>query len=399
MQCSYSFGFYSSIKYYATFLYYKFIGFPIAARICAIVVTLCAIIILALLLYNIIRLARQKRSAHILENLRNKYEEGIMKLSYMKEFVSHSEVSAFLEIPVRKIKPREMRLLLEIFVDIINDAKEGFNIDNFKLIQKSFRIPDFFEKEILKGTGKKRIKAFRTADTIESYVKESIVSRFIFSSDKPLRMLARLYMVKYGTSYPFDIINENKDSKYTTENYALLHDVLLYRHRHGRSLPNLIHLLSDDNTSCDIKQFVVNEIGLLNLNSYGFYLSEYLNKCREENLQIAIIKTLGALRYVENNVEETLIEIYQTVSLNVRRQIIKTLGEFRSGKAEVVSFLEEGFPCVESYLMKETVLSVLYNYGTIGKAVFEKLETQASPDSKIFFEHVKSPLIDSRKYA
>ena len=399
MHCSYSFGFYSSIKYYVTFLHYKFIGFPIAARICAIVVTVCAILIIGLLLYNMIRLDYQKRSAKILERLRKKYEEGITKISYLKEFISQDDVLAFLDVPVRKIKPREMRLLLEIFMDVIKQADETFNIDNFKLVQKCLRVPDYFEREILKGTGKRRIKAFRTADTIEAYVKESIVSRFLFSSDKQLRMLARMYMVKYGTSYPFDIINENKDSKYTTENQALLHDVLLYRHSHGRSLPNFIHLLSDDNTSSDVKQFVVNEIGLLNLTSYGFYLSEYLKKCREESLQRATIRTLGLLRYMDNNVEENMIEIYQTVSLNVRRQIIKALGLFNSGRPEIVSFLEEEYPSTKNYLMKETVLSVLYDYGTIGRTVFEKLEAKASFDSKIFFEHVRCPLIDSRKYA
>lgn len=399
MQCSYSFGFYSIIKYYITFLYYKFIGYPLAARICTVVVTLSVLIIIGLLLYNIIRIAHQKKKAYVLSELRNKYEEDIKTVSYTKEPLSQEEIMEAIDIPSKKMWAWETRLLLDVFVDIINNAEAGFNIDNFKLVQKCFRFQDFFEKEILKRNGKKRIKAFRAADTIEAYIKESIVSRFLFTSDKQLRMLARMYMVKYGTTYPFDMLNENKDSSYTTESQALLHDVLIYRHDHERTMPNFIHLLSDDNTSADIKQFVVNEIGLLDLKSYGFYLSEYLPKCREEGLQIAIIRTLGALRYWENKVEPYLVEIYQTVSLNVRRQIIKTLGIFNSGNPNVLSFFEKEYAAINNHVMRESLLSVIYNYGPAGRAVFQDLEAKSPEDLKIFFEHVKSPLIDSRKYA
>ncbi len=45
------------------------------------------------------------------------------------------------------------------------------------------------------------------------------------------------------------------------------------------------------------------------------------------------------------------------------------------------------------------LLRVIYNHFSIGRASYEELKREASPDLQPYFAHIECDLIDSRRYA
>jgi len=387
------------LKYYIMYIYYRFLEFPLMIRVCAIAVTIFIILYVLILLLNVIIALKIRRREKKTQALREKYYDKISELTYDSQTYPDREIAEKLEIGDNyKVKKKFINALMPSFLDIKRNETEGFNKENFVTAQRVFGLPTFFENMVVKGNLRERVISLKWIDMLEGEIKESIVSRYLYNKVPKVQLLARLHVAKTSKSYPFNTIEEDLDKEITPEVMAKYHEAFVYRLKQGLQIPNFLMWCTAPESHESFKIFALKEIANLKMKDDAPAILEILKTRRNtENVERELITTLGKLKY--SQCEEYLMEIYDSASYETKRTILITLGDMASDNYQVVDFLREEYSKVSDYFTREVLLSVLYDYGARGRAVFNVLEAQATPDTQIFFDHVRNPLIDNRKYA
>ena len=75
------------------------------------------------------------------------------------------------------------------------------------------------------------------------------------------------------------------------------------------------------------------------------------------------------------------------------------MGTIGSNNPEILKFLTDDFLQTTDYVTRMVLLRVIYNYGSIGRAAYDKLKKEADEELLPYFAHIECDLIDSRRYA
>ena len=396
----YYLDYYSFWKYYLLLGYYWLAGYPPVIRFCAGFFTFFILLTIGLFVLNH-GVARKKHRAEVrTANFRNKYYDLIKSIAIMPETLSLAEVSSRLSLPKNvRIKRARWEAMVPVFRELFVDSRTGheMNTDNWRFVLQSFKMPAYFEMELRSSKMKRRLDALKDVSDISCDLKEAAASRYLYSKNAELRLSSRLHAARYGVSMPFKIFTEDAAAEFTEEMSTKLHWVLTYRKALGLSLPNFVRWMITVESSDSFRLFAINEIRLFHNDGDCEELLSYLKKRRKEEVAIAIIRTLGELKYAP--AEQHLIDRYVYAGANERIALAEALGSINSGKQEVAQFLMDDYRKATDTVTKVRLLNVLYNYGTIGREGYNTLRSEAPAYDKIVFSHIECEYIDSRKYA
>ena len=396
----YYLDYYSFWKYYVLLVYYWMAGFPPVVRFCAGFSTVFVFLTIGLFFHNYFSTRKTRRREARSAKFRKQYYDEIRELAILPQSLSLAEVSARLSLPknlriIRKRWEAMVTVFRELFVDV--RKTQSMNVDNWRSILYAFKMPAYFEMELRTASMKRRLDALKNVSDISCDLKEATASRYLYSKNAALRLTSRLHAARYGVAMPFKVFSEDAAEEFTDEMCAKLHWVLTYRRALGLSIPNFIRWIITVNASDSFRQFAINEIRLFT--NYGdcAELLTYLKKRRNEDVSVAIIRTLGELKYAE--AEPHLIDRYVFADTKERIALAEALGSINSGKPAVVHFLMDDYRKATDTVTKVRLLRVLYDYGTSGREAYLQLKSEAPEYDQIVFSHIECEFIDSRKYA
>jgi HEAT repeat protein len=112
-------------------------------------------------------------------------------------------------------------------------------------------------------------------------------------------------------------------------------------------------------------------------------------KTPDHDLRAEAIKALGELK--AENTEDILIDMYNNQPDKCQNEIIRSIGEFSTGRS--IDFLHHAFENTTNIETRKVAAEAIYNYGDIGKELFEALEQGSEPESTQVLEHIANPLI------
>ena len=375
------------LTYYFYLLYYKFIGYPIVVRICIAVVTLCAVSYLFLALYLAYGIYRRQREKKTYNRLYDRFYEPLKNILGDRENHTVEEIAGEVRHDVKKsLKHQEMRFLVQILIKIKSELGEKVNNYNMQNVQGVFKVGSFFEREIQFGRPRHKIQALLSIQSVNGYVSEAVLVRFLYHRRLELRHAARFAYMWLSQSNPFRFFDEDTTMKLSLWNMAEIHMILMHRQKMGFVVPSFLKWVNSS-IEDNVKAFFVSEIKLFDQQENCPPLLEMINT-KTWTLRNEIVRTLGDMDYVE--AEPKIVEIYDVQPEYIKQNILTAVARLQSGRG--LGFLHEAFERADDQATKLVALKYIHDYGEQGRALFDQLDAMATGYAAQLFAHVKHPL-------
>lgn len=389
---------YAYWKYYFLIFYYKLAEYPGPVRVWIIFGSICMLLLVLIVLGNATRTFRMYLADRLVHVNREKYYERMKTVVSQARTLEPGEISTILELPKNfKMKEKQNRSFIPILLELRKEMSDSISPSNWTRLTQALKMPAYFESQLLSRSIRNKIRSFKDVSDLDAPLKEAVASRYLFTKNRKLQMHARLYAARFGTSYPFKVLEEDPNLVFTDEMVVKYHNVLVYRQKNGLTMPNFIRWCNRVPINEELRIFAVNEIRLFKRKEDCAELLSMLEACREEDFACALIRALGELEYLP--AEKEFCRRYLSASFTERQVLAEAIGTLGSGNPEVVKFLEEDFLQTTDYVTRMVLLRTIYRYGEIGHRAYERLKAQATPELQPYFVHIECDLIDSRRYA
>lgn len=389
---------YAYWKYYILIFYYKLAEYPRPVRVWLIFGSICMLLLIMIVIGNALRTFSHYRFEHLVMHNRARYYERMKTVVSQARTLEPSEVSAILELPKNfKMKERQNRSFVPVLLELRREMGGTMSRPNWIRLTQALKMPAYFENQILSRSIRKKVQGFKDVADLDANLKEAVASRYLFTKNRKLQMHARLHAARFGTSYPFKVLEDDPNLVFTEEMVVKYHNVLVYRQKNGLTMPNFIRWCNRVPINEELRIFAVNEIRLFKRKEDCAELLAMLKASREEAFSCAIIRALGELEYVPAEAE--FCRRYLSASFTERQVLADALGALGTGNPETLRFMVDDFLQTTDYVTRMVLLRVIYRYGDKGRAAYEKLKAEATPELQPYFAHIECDLIDSRRYA
>lgn len=381
------------LEYYLSLIYFKYSENPLIIRICIIVVVLFIFAYFVLSVYILLGVICRKKDKKNTQMLYNKYYNTIVNIALDKNLLKLSDIIQQIGYNIegkKKKNQKQLRKIAYMMSNIKGRYGKEINSPNFMNIQTAFDISHFLERELLFGSHSKKILALKFIQSLDSYVGEPILVRFLYHSNIKIRKSARNAYIWISQTNPFRFFEEDINMSLNQWDMIEMHDIINHRQKNDLLIPNL-GKWATESIQEDVKVFFINEIKYLGSEDNCNVLQNMLNT-QSWRLRNELINALGSLKCIK--VEKKLIEIYNLQPEFIKQTIIESIFLIKSGDAE--SFFKFSYESAENQKIKLLSLYKLYNYSKKGKTIFEDLRGKVvNANEIILFEHVKCPFINN----
>lgn len=388
----------SYLKYYFLILYYQMADLAPVVRACAIITTICVLLVIILLIRSFVKAEKETADARHVERNRKRWHDVIKEIALTERTMDLAEITEMLHLPKNfKMKEKPSRLMVPVLLDLYQEVQETMNRTNWQRMLMAFKMHVYFEEQVRSRNIHKRIVAFKNVADMDAPLKEAVASRYLFAKSYKLKICARLHAARFGTSYPFKVLEEDPNLVFTEELMVKYHNVLVFRANNNMTMPNFIRWCNRVPINEDLRVFAVNEIRLFGKREDCAELLSMLETSKDERFSCALIRALGELDYIP--AEKEFCRRYLSASFTERQVLAEALGAINSGSPEILAFLVEDYRQSTDYVSRMKLLRVIHDYGRRGAEAFNMLKAEADPERAILFKHIECDLIDSRKYA
>ena len=254
---------YAYWKYYYLILYYKLQEYPASVRGWIVFGSICMLLLVLIVIGNFIRYISAYRFERLIARNRARYYNRMRSVVSQTRTLEPSEISAIMELPKNyKMKERQNRSFIPILKELRKDLGNSLSRQNWLRLLQALKMPAYFESQVLSRKIRKKVQAFKDVADLDATLKEAVASRYLFTKNRKLQMHARLHAARFGTSYPFKVLEEDPNLVFTEEMVVKYHNVLVYRQKNGLTMPNLIRWCNRVPVNDELRIFAVNEIRL-----------------------------------------------------------------------------------------------------------------------------------------
>lgn len=350
------------MNYFIYYLESIFAGYSPMIRITVYVVfILLALYLTALLSFGVIAFKR-KRQQKRKEEIQKKYEENLNEIFYTTENLDFETIVEKLDPNAKDIKHKWFK---EIITDIIIDLKRAdtkdnkLNIGNYNSVLVLFDLEEFWSKEISARATSRKATALRKLESLTNELSGSVVSSLLYHSDNALRKLARSEFIKFESDNAYRFMEEAGFDKDLNRFDAIrIHDSLKTIHDQQGYLPQLTQWIK--NTSNDkYKCFVIREIGFFSQKESAPCLMDMLYESNSVDVRREIVNTLGVLRY--EPALPLLVSEFSSSDVQTQNRIIIAIGNI--GKKESISFLEKIYPYAYNGEIENNIIESIIKCG------------------------------------
>ena len=380
------------LSYYFYFLYDKFVEYPLVIQVSVVVILGSIFIGVFLLVYVMFFLHRKRKERRIMNRLRRKYYDLILKIASDSVVYPPEDIAIMMNYDKRRaLKTSERRVFVRILVQVKVELAGDLIRANLHNIIVAFDLPRFFERELQFASVKYRLREAMWIRFLEEGVSDAVLVRLLYNHNSKLRKAAQATFMWDSKTNPFRFFDDKEfENDFQAWDKIDIHSIFVNRINIGWGVPSLITWI-DSKNNVALKKFFVSEIRTLKQTEECSYLLKAFDSDDSE-LRAEIAQTLGELKYKE--AEPRLMEAYSVQPEAVKQRILGALANMNTGRALV--FIRDAYTAATNLDTKVAAISALYDYGLRGKRIFEKLESNANPVDARLFVHIKNDIINKR---
>lgn len=324
----------SSFKFYFFYLQAKYAGFPYTVRIAAFIVVLLAITYFFTLYQFILSMYRIKRERLRKNDISKKYKEKLKSILFASENYSGENIKNQLNTENTSFKKWEKEKITDLILDLKMEKNPiPLNEKNYSRVLDAFSLVSYWEGYLRTRNLKKNKEALRQLDSLGKIIPSSSLAYRIEERNHDLRKHVKSGFIHYASYDNFKFLEDDFDSDFNPLDELRIHVALKERAKQSH-LPLLIRWVQSAKNE-SYKCFLIGEIGLFKQKESAPQLLEMYKETTSDRIRTEIVKTLGALKYVE--AQDILASDYGSSPEMLQSKIIDTMGQF--GTPEALRFL------------------------------------------------------------
>jgi len=386
----------SYIRYIVSFVASKLEKYPTEVKVAAVISVLCAFTMVALFI-KMLFMSRNRKTLRLLrEHTEETYSDAMKFLLSSKapDLMSREEICQLFGVdpevnpePLKKAK--EKQVFAEVFYNLfINEKSESARMGNIHTMLEIFGIPEHLEKEVSLSVKKNKVNALNMIRAYGLSISPWIINKLLNSKNLRLQRLAMYTVIVSSSDSSMDYFEtEFFDNNSCIKDEIELAYSLNRRRKAGLKLPNLArwaHMHKREFTQC----LFVRLMRRFNHVEYCEQLKDLFSQGRKKKLIEEISRTWGYLHYVDG--EQLMIDSLLTQPDDTKVAIMHALTRFGTGRG--LDAMLDGFRHSNNPHVRYEALRCLYNYGTEGRAAFDKLELEATEEDSKYFSFFHNPI-------
>ncbi len=358
------------MNYFIYYLESIFAGYSPMIRITvSVVFILITLYIVALSAFGIVAVRRKRRNRRK-DQVDKKYRENLKEIFFTNENLSFESIAEKLDVSENDLKHKWFK---EIITDTIialrrtETEDNKLNRGNYNSVLVLFDLEQFWSNEILARSTSRKTNALRKLESLTNELSSSVVSSLLYHSHCDLRKLARSEFIKFESDNAYMFMEEADFDKAMNRFDAIrVHESLKRIHEKQGHLPQLTQWIKNtknDKYTC----FVIREIGFFSQKESAPYLIELLKQTKSVDIRREIVNTLGTLRY--EPALPLLISEFPSSDIQTQNRIIMAIGKI--GKEGSCSFLKEIYPYAYNGEMEKNIIDAIKNCGGDTKDTYQ----------------------------
>lgn len=284
---------------------------------------------------------------------------------------------------VGKLNKANLRLITDRL--ILSKINFNFRVNEpYNRLIRALGIETYIEKKFDFSSSYDKMKGIQELSALSITASESKIFPFTYSGNSQVRKEARSSYLRLSKNDPFKFFDEATESLNDWDQINLLKHLLSIE---NTIIPNFSKWVAYSKNE-SIVSFSIRMCAYFKQKESIPTLFEFL-KNDNHSLRAEAIKALGEL--LASDYEDELREMYTNQPDNCQREIIRAIGKFQSGKS--LPFLQMTFKDSIQTDTQKVIAEAIYNYGTEGRKLFEKLLETESGFSLLILKHIANPLI------
>lgn len=283
----------------------------------------------------------------------------------------------------------EKKMFAQVFyMDYITEKSELSRIENIHRMLELFGISEFLEKEVSLGNMRRISDALHKLRAFKLPVSPWVVNKLLNSRNQHVQRLAMYTTIMSSSDSALDYFETDFFDKHCCirDEIELAYS-LQRRRKEGLKLPNLArwaNVQANERTQCMFVRLMrrFNEV------EYCGELRKLFQESKKKKLIEEISRTWGYLHYVD--CEDMLIDTLMTQPDDTKVAIMHAMTRLGTGKS--MQALLDGFRNTTNPHVRYEAIRCIYNYGKDGRAMFHKLEKEATEADQKYFAFFNNPI-------
>lgn len=299
--------------------------------------------------------------------------------------IKHSESD-----PHKLLKDWKERMCMTriIYQARISEDAQVHGRRNLHVLLGVFGLVDFLEEVILKDKIHYKVEALHMLRAFKAPTNQWIANQLFNSKRKRVKRLAMYASIMSSANTDLEYFeNDFFRNNFCTYDEVQLGFVLQRRRSAKRKIPNLAHWATIQ-TDPGAQAMFIRMMRAFNQKDFCGELEEMFHHNSDGKIIEEIARTWGYLHYLEG--EELMADMMLTQPDNGKVAIMHALTRLNTGKS--LNTLIDGYRNSGNPHVRFEALRCIYLYGDLGKAKFEELKAEATPQEKIFFAFFENEL-------
>lgn len=228
------------------------------------------------------------------------------------------------------------------------------------------------------------LRVLQMVNTLPLNINEGLLAIYTSHSDTQIAQLARMAYCICSQAEPYLYLIKDVNQPQSPWFRGTIHRILGWKKEQNMPLPPLfMAALQCENAM--MAAFIIEETSYWGTDDEKHSLIKFFDDERIP-CRIAAVNALARLGY--DGVEEQIVHSYESQPQIVRREMLKALSSFHSGK--YVEFFANVYLSAPSYISRKNALECLYNYCEEGRQRFETLDIQTGTQDAIIFAQIRT---------
>ncbi len=384
-------------KYLLTYAFSRYDEYPFETKVAIIITSFSTIMIIIMQLNMFFGSIRRKNKERLRNSIEYKYGMGMAWiLSDDADYIASSETileafgldQNYLGKQILK-KDVEKKMFADVFyMDYITEKSELSKIENIHHMLSMFGISEFLEREVSLGNMRRISDSLHKLRAFKLQVSPWVVNKLLKAKNLHVQRLAMYTTIMSSSDSALDYFETDFFDKHCCirDEIELAYS-LQRRRREGLKLPNLArwaHIQMNERTQC----MFVRLMRRFNLVEYCGELKDLFKESKKKKLIEEISRTWGYLHYVD--CEPMLIDTLMSQPDDTKVAIMHAMTRLGTGKS--MNALLDGFHNTTNPHVRYEAIRCIYNYGKMGRAMFYKLEKEATEADQKYFAFFNNPI-------
>lgn len=346
------------------------------------IILVCILVMLMLMVLFTIQIRRRQQHERDYEHCFATYSEAFFEILEEPTVLTETQILEICDEDDNGFRYYDGLLFAEVLTHIRMSMNDTLYFPNLQLLCEVTGVREAVERRL-----KERKDVFRVlqmVNTLPLKINEGLLAIYTSHSNKQISQLARLAYCMCSQTEPYQYLMKDINQPQSTWYCSTIHRILGWKRVQNLPMPPLF-MSASICENAQMAAFIIEETSYWGTEEEKHNLVKFFNDKRIP-CRIAAVRALTRLGYAE--AEDQIYNAYESQPQIVRREMIKALANFHSGK--YIEFFAEQYKTTPSHTSRRNILECLYNYCEAGRIRFETLDKETGDQDAVFFSQIRT---------